>query len=295
MTYILSASSTADLNLETMQGRNIMYTPFTYIIDGEEFPDDLGQTMSHKEFYRRIQEDKILPTTSQINMQTYVDRFRPFIQEGKAIVHVELSGGISGAAHSLMMAKEVLLEEFPDAKLYFHDSYGGSVGLGLMMIMLADMRDAGQSAEALDAWLTENKKKMHHWFATTDIDHLKRGGRVSGAAAAMGTLLGICPVLCFDTEGKLAVVEKIRGKKKVMGRLVERTKDSAAGGTEYAGKMIVGHTAREEDANRVVDMLVETFPNLEERPQVHEMGAVIGAHVGAGTLAICFMTEAREI
>lgn len=295
MDYILSTSSTSDLDLETMQKRNIEYIPFTYIIDGKEYPDDLGQTMSHKEFYRRIREDKILPTTSQINTQTFVERFRPHLKEGKPIIHVELTSGISGAYQSLMMAKEILLEEFPESELYFHNSYSASGGLGLLMILLADMRDEGKSAKELDEWLHENKKNIHHWFAPADLEHLKRGGRVSGAAAAMGTLLGITPVLTVDKEGKLAVVEKIRGKKKVIQRLIDRVEESAAHGKDYDSKIIIGHSDRKEDAEFIADRLMEVFPKMKERPMVYNIGSVIGSHVGSGTLTICFMSKGREI
>ena len=139
-----------------------------------------------------------------------------WLKAGHDILHLELSSGISGSAQALMVAKGMLEEQFPDRKLYFHDSLCASAGLGLLTILAADMRDAGKSGAEIDAWITENKLRVQHWFYTTDLTHFRRGGRVSAASAVVGGLLNICPLLHVDAEGKLIPVEKVRGKKNVM-------------------------------------------------------------------------------
>lgn len=293
MSFLIGTSSTADLPLSVFEERDLFYIPFIYTIGDEEFKDDLGQTISHAEFYRKIDEEGAMPTTSQINVQTYLDTFRPSLEEGKDIVYIELSSGISGSAQSLMMAKEILKEEFPDRGLYFHDSLCASAGLGLLVSMVADLRDEGKSAQEVDAWIAENKMRVQHWFYTTDLTHLKRGGRVSAASAVVGGLLNICPLLHVDREGKLIPMEKIRGKKKVMVRTVQKMEELAENRLDYSGKCFLSHSNRPEEAKEVAALVESTFPKLNGPVQVYDIGAVIGAHTGPGTIALFFCGDER--
>lgn len=293
MSFLIGTSSTADLPLSVYQERDLFYIPFIYTIGDEEFKDDLGQTTSYAEFYRKIDEDGAMPTTSQINVQTYLDTFRPWLEEGKDIVYMELSSGISGSAQSLMMAKEILKEEFPDRGLYFHDSLCASAGLGLLVTLAADLRDEGKSAQEVDAWIADHKMHVQHWFYTTDLTHLKRGGRVSAASAMVGGLLNICPLLHVDREGKLIPQEKIRGKKKAMLRAIQKMEELADDRTNYSGKCFISHSNRHEEATEMAKKIEEAFPNLNGSVQVYDIGAVIGAHTGPGTIALFFYGEER--
>lgn len=292
MAFIISTSSTADLSREFLEEREIRYIPFIYTIGDHEYKDDLGQTIAPQRFYEMIDKEGAMPTTSQINVQTYMDTFRPILKDGKDILHIELSSGISGSAQALMVAKEMLAEEFPERNLYFHDSVSASAGLGLLVTMAADLRDQGHSGESVDRWISENKLRIQHWFYTTDLTHLRRGGRVSAASAVVGGLLNICPLLQVDANGKLVPVEKVRGKKNVIKAALNKMIEHAENGTEYTGKCFISHAAREDEAKELAAMIEETFPNIKE-VRIFDIGAVIGAHTGPGTVALFFYGDRR--
>lgn len=293
MTLKISTSSTADLNKALLEERDIQYIPFIFTIDDKEYNDDLGQTIPPARFYEMIDKEGAMPTTSQINVQKYMATFTPWLKAGHDILHLELSSGISGSAQALMVAKGMLEEQFPDRKLYFHDSLCASAGLGLLAILAADMRDAGKSGAEIDAWITENKLRVQHWFYTTDLTHFRRGGRVSAASAVVGGLLNICPLLHVDAEGKLIPVEKVRGKKNVMRTTLDKMRAHAQDGTAYTGKCFISHSAREEEAKELAARIEEQFPQMKEPVQIFDIGAVIGAHTGPGTVALFFLGDTR--
>lgn len=293
MSFVISTSSTADLNKELLEERNIEYIPFIYTIGDGEYKDDLGQTIAPARFYEMIEKEGAMPTTSQINVQTYLDTFRPWLKSGKDILHLELSSGISGSAQALMVAKDQLSEEFPERNLYFHDTLAASAGLGLLTVLAADMRDAGKTGAEVDQWMTENKMRLQHWFYTTDLTHLKRGGRVSAASALMGGMLNICPLMHVDAEGKLIPVEKIRGKKNVLRAAYKKMEEFAENGTSYTGKCFISHSDREDEAKELARLIEKNFNRMKEPVRIFDIGAVIGAHTGPGTIALFFYGEKR--
>ena len=293
MSFVISTSSTADLNKELLEECNIEYIPFIYTIGDGEYKDDLGQTIAPARFYEMIEKEGAMPTTSQINVQTYLDTFRPWLKSGKDILHLELSSGISGSAQALMIAKDQLSEEFPERNLYFHDTLAASAGLGLLTVLAADMRDAGKTGAEVDQWMTENKMRLQHWFYTTDLTHLKRGGRVSAASALMGGMLNICPLMHVDAEGKLIPVEKIRGKKNVLRAAYKKMEEFAENGTSYTGKCFISHSDREDEAKELARLIEENFNRMKEPVRIFDIGAVIGAHTGPGTIALFFYGEKR--
>ena len=150
--YVLSCCSTADLPAEYFAERNVAYTCFHYNMDGKEYPDDLGKSMPFDEFYRRI-ADGAQPTTSQVNVQQYLDYFEPFLKEGKDVLHLAFSSGLSGSYNSACIARETLLETYPDAKLYIVDTLGASSGYGLLVDAAADLRDSGKSIDEVYAFV----------------------------------------------------------------------------------------------------------------------------------------------
>lgn len=285
--YVLSCCSTADLAKAHFERRNIHYICFHYMIDGEEYPDDLGQTMSFEEFYSRMDKGA-LTSTSQVNIGEYVEYFSKFAEAGKDIVHATLSSGISGTYNSACSAALVIKERYPERKIYIVDSLAASSGYGLLMDGAADMRDAGLSAEELVEWLEANKKKLHHWFFSTDLTSYVRGGRVSKTAAFFGGVLEICPLLNVDCLGRLIPRKKVRTKKNVIKEIVERMAENAEGGTEYSGKCYISNSACYEDARAVADLIEARFPRLDGKVLINEIGTTIGAHTGPGTVALFF-------
>mgnify|MGYP000498942122 CR=1 FL=1 len=186
--YVLSCCSTADLSKEHFQSRDIHYVCFHYAMNGKEYLDDLGESMSFEDFYKAM-ADGAETRTSQVNISEYVEFFSKFLEQGLDVVHVCLSSGISGTINSARNAALVVKERFPERNVYIVDSLGASSGYGLLMDTAATKRDEGLSAEELVQWLEENKLKLHHWFFSTDLTSYVRGGRISKTAAVFGGLL----------------------------------------------------------------------------------------------------------
>jgi len=293
LNYVLTCCSTADMTYNYFKKRNIPFLCFHYILDGEDYLDDLGQTISFEEFYSRIASGA-MPTTSQVSVGQYIDFLEPFLKEGKDILHISFSSGLSGAYNSATIAREELLSRFPDRKILIVDSLGASSGYGLLTDLAADMRDTGIELEEVYDWLQENKLKVHHWFFSTDLSHYKRGGRISATSAAVGTLLGICPLLNMNYDGKLTPRKNIRSKNRVIKEIVHMMEIHAKDGIEYSGKCFISNSACYEDARKVADLVEERFPLLNGRVMINSVGTVIGSHTGPETVALFFIGDKRE-
>ena len=291
--YILSCSSTVDLTPQQMKERNLRYVCFHFILDGQDHKDDMGQSIAPEELYSRMVAGAEAKT-SQVALGEYTEYFEQLLQEGKDILHVEFSSGLSGSYNSARLVVEDLKEKYPDRKIYLVDSLAASSGYGLIMETLADMRDAGKSVEELDQWIEENRLRMHHWFFSTDLTFYIKGGRISKTAGAVGTLLGICPLLNMDNLGRLQPREKIRTKKKVIRRIVEMMEAHAQDGTEYSGKCYICQSACLDDAKAVAALVEEKFPKLQGKVEIYPIGATIGSHTGPGTVALFFWGDERK-
>ena len=292
--YIITCCSTADLPYEYFLKRNIPFVCFHFNMDGIEYPDDLGQSMSFEEFYKRIAAGA-MPTTSQVSVGQYIVFFDPYLKEGKDILHISLSSGLSGSYNSALLARDELLQKYPDRKILIVDSLGASSGYGLLTDMAADMRDADSTLEQVYAWVEENKLYIHHWFFSTDLTHLKRGGRLSATSAFMGTLLHICPLLNMNVEGKLVPRAKIRGKTHAISEIVNMMEGHAREGVDYSGKCFISNSACYEDARAVADLIEEKFPKLNGPILIMSIGTAIGAHTGPGTVALFFLGDRRTL
>ena len=293
MSYVLTCCSTADLPKEHFEKRNIPYTCFHFMMDGTEYPDDLGQPIAFDDFYKRI-ENGAKPTTSQVSPEQFTEFFESFLKEGKDVLHVTLSGGISGTYNSAVTAANGLAEKYPDRKIYVVDSLAASSGYGLLMDMAADRRDEGMDIDGLRAWIENNRLKIHHWFFSTDLTSYYRGGRITKTSLLFGTLFHICPLLNVSNEGKLIPRNKYPGKKKVMSEIVKRMIEHADGGREYNGKCFMCQSACYDDARRVADLVEAAFPNLAAPVMINSIGTVIGSHTGPGTVALFFVGDERK-
>lgn len=290
--YVISCCSTADLSKEHFERRDIKYVCFHFELAGESYLDDLGESIPFAEFYKRMEEGADTKT-SQVNAEEYEEYFEQFLKEGKDVLHLALSSGISGTVNSAYIAKSNLEERYPDRKIYVIDSLAASSGFGLMMDKVADLRDAGMSIDEVAAWVEENKLKMRHWVFTTDLTYLIRGGRVSKAAGIVGGVLNICPIIDVSVEGKLISRSKIRTKRKVIQAIVDRMEETAEGGLAYNGKCYISNAACYEDAKAVADLIEERFPNLDGKVLINDIGTTIGSHTGPGTVAVFFWGTPR--
>lgn len=291
--YILSTCSTLDKSFEYVKERNIEYIKFVFLTDGKENFDDLGQTLSYDKFYQMMR-DGVDTKTSQPNVQDYKNYFEPFLKEGKDVIHLNLSSGLSGAQTSAKIAREELLEKYPERKLYVIDSLGASAGMGLLIDKMADLRDEGMSIDDLAKWAEENKLKLHHWFFSTDLTFYVKGGRVSKVAGWFGTVLKICPLLNMDLNGKLIPRQKIKGKASVIKEIVKKMEENAEGGLNYNGKCYISHADSYEDARMVADLVEAKFPSLNGKVEISSIGTTIGSHTGPGTVALFFFGNERK-
>ena len=252
--YVLSCCSTADLTKEHFEQRGISYICFHFALNGVDYDDDLGQSIPFDKFYQAM-ADGAETRTSQVNVSEFVDYFSRFAEQGKDILHLCLSSGISGVINSAQNAAEIVREKYPDRKIYIVDSLGASSGYGLIMDKLADLRDEGMNIDTLHDWVEANKLKLHHWFFSTDLTFYVKGGRISKAAGVFGGMLNICPLLNMDNLGRLIPRSKIRGKKRVIQEIVDRMEECADGGLDYSGKCYISNSACYDDARAVADLV----------------------------------------
>lgn len=290
--YVLSCCSTADLSKEHFEKIDVKYIYFHYELDGEQYYDDLGQSMDFETFYKKMAEGADT-RTSQVNADEFEEYFEKFLKEGKDILHVSLSSGISGVINSANIAKQSLLEKYPDRKIMIVDSLGASSGYGLLMDALAGMRDEGKSLDELYNWAEENKLNVNSWFFSTDLSFYIKGGRISKTAGAIGSMLNICPLLNIDYMGKLIPRYKIRTKKKVIMAIVERMEEHARDGLDYSGKCYISQSGCVEDAKQVAQLIEEKFPKLDGKVEINYVGTTIGSHTGPGTVALFFWGDKR--
>ena len=227
-------------------------------------------------------------------MAEFHDFFGAILEEGKDILHISLSSGISGTYNSACSAVEELREEYPDRKILVVDSLGASSGYGLLVDAAADLRDQGLSLEEVYRITMKRRLHVHHWFFSTDLTSFKRGGRISATSAMLGTVLNICPLMNMDHEGHLIPRQKIRTKKKAMQEAVRMMELHAEGKTGYKGKCFISCSACGGDARAVADLVEARFPELDGSVLINSIGTVIGAHTGPGTVALFFFGDERK-
>lgn len=291
--FILSCCSTADLSQQHFQERDIHYICFHYFLNDVSYADDLGKSIPFDQFYKAMAEGATT-RTSQVNEEEFVAYFTPFLEQGKDILHVCLSSGLSGVSNSAHLAQAELMEKYPERKIYIVDSLGASSGYGLLMNTLADLRDRGMSLEEVYRWAEAHKLEMHHWFFSTDLSFYVKGGRISRSAGLIGTVLHICPLLNMDALGHLVSQEKIRTKKKAIQRIVEKMEEHAQNGRDYDGRCYMCHSACIEDAQAVAALVEERFPKLTGKVEINNIGTTIGSHTGPGTVALFFWGDERK-
>lgn len=292
MNFILSCGSAVDLSLERLKERNIDWIPFLFYIDGKEYVDDLGQTITYETFYKKIKNGAIT-RTSQINENKFVEHYEKFFKEGLDVICVCLSSGISGTYNSALIAKEELEKKYPGRKMYVIDSLGASSGYGLLMEILADERDNGATPAEIIEKAENIKLNIQHLFFSTDFTTYVRGGRVSKTMALIGTILKICPILYVDKAGKLVQYKKVRTKKKAIVQIVEEMYKLCNENSDYDGKCLISHSYCYEDAAIIKDQVENIFPKLKGKIKIYSIGTTIGSHTGIGTCALFFVGNKR--
>ena len=290
--FILSCESTVDLPYTYISGRNIPVLFYSYSVDGQEFPDDMGRDPEAlPRFYRFLEEGKI-PSTSQINVFKYKEFFERLLQKGD-VLHIAFGSGMTPSVNNAVEAAKMLREEYPERKITVIDSLCSSSGYGLLVDEAADMRDRGCSMEEVSQWVMETRQKIHHQFFSTDLKYYRRSGRMSGAAATVGAILSICPIMRLDDGGHIIAYDKVRGKKKAIQRTIQVMEEHAQNGLQYSGKCWICHSNCLAEAEETREAVREHFPNISGEIRICDIGTIIASHCGPGTVAIFFFGDDR--
>lgn len=284
--FVITTDSTVDLPKEWLEERNIPTLKLSYTIDGETYPDMEG--ISKKEFFDRIRRGS-LPTTSQVTPGQARELFEPIIKEGKDIIHIGFSSGLSGSLNSERMAAQDLMEDYPEARITVIDSLCACLGEALLLYYVLKLKKEGKTYDEIVTWAEENKLHVCHNVTVDDLNHLHRGGRVSKATAVLGTMVKIKPMIHMDNEGKLSVIGKERGRKRSLHKIVDIMEDQMKGWDNEI--VMITHGDCEEDAQYVAGLIREKYGI--DNILINVIGTVIGSHTGPGVVATFCMGNKR--
>lgn len=289
MSFVLMTDSSANLTTEIIEKFNIEIIPMIFLINDVEYRSyKKGENVDIKQYYDMMRNKEHIKT-SLLSPETYDNAFRPFLESGHDILYIGFSSGLSGTYQSSKIAAQTLSEEFPERKIVAWDSLCASMGEGLMVYYAAKMREEGKTMEEILAWLDENRSRLCHWFTVDDLFFLKRGGRISGATAVIGSALGIKPVLHMDDNGKLVSVSKARGRKQAMNALIAKLEETAIEPEKQT--IFISHGDCLEDAEYIEAALRSKY-GLDDIV-INYIDPVIGSHSGPGTLAVFFIGTQR--
>ncbi|MCI6995816.1 MAG: DegV family protein [Eubacterium sp.] len=286
--YVIVTDNTADLPYSYYKEHGMEYTYLTYTMDGQSYGKN--QELEFSDFYARMRNGS-MPTTSQVNAEEAKEVFCPILEQGKDILYLAFSSGLSGTYNSVRLAAEELQEEYPERKIVVIDTLSASLGEGLLVDKAVELKEQGLSLEENAAWLEEHKLNLCHVFTVDDLFHLHRGGRVSKVAAVVGTMINLKPVLHVDNEGHLIPLKNVRGRKKSLSGLVSLMEEQIGEWKDKNTKIFISHGDCREDAEYVAKLVKEKFGY--ETFLINYVGATIGAHSGPGTIALFFWGDHR--
>lgn len=284
--YIITVNSTVDTGKEWLKERNVPVIPLKYTIDGQEYTDMYG--LSDKEFFQKLREGK-MSVTSQINPEEAKEMLEPYVKEGKDVLHLAFSSALSGTCNSMKIAAEELQEEYPEAKVIVVDTLCACMGEAMLLYYALKQKEAGKTIEEVAQWVEENKLHVCHNVTVDDLFHLHRGGRVSKAAAVLGTMVKVKPIIHMDDNGALQVIGKERGRKKSLHKIVDMAVERSEGWDNEI--IMITHGDCLEDAEYVAKLVREKMG--VENVFIHNIGTVIGSHTGPGVVATFCMGNKR--
>ncbi|MBQ7034467.1 MAG: DegV family protein [Clostridia bacterium] len=286
--YVILTDSGCDFPAELAKELELCVLPLSVTVNGKEYRNYLDEReISHKDFYALLRAGNT-GKTSAINLDTFKEAMEAILKEGKDVLYLGFSSGLSGTYQVGALAAEELKEKYPESKLLYVDTLCASLGQGLLVYHAVMQKRAGKSIEEVRDFVEQNRLSLAHWFTVDDLNHLKRGGRVSATTAMVGTLLSIKPVLHVDDEGHLINMEKARGRKASIHRLAEKVLEDMLPQDQ---PIFISHGDCPEEAEYLASLL-RGKPHIGEIT-IGYVGPVIGAHSGAGTLAIFFLGNKR--
>lgn len=291
MDYIFMTDSNSDIPFQMVEERNIPIVYMPYILEGKEYYADLGRDPDNsKSFYDKMRAGAT-PVTSLLPTPIYLEYFEPLLKE-KDILFLAFSSKLSNTIQNIYQARDELLQKYPERKFIVVDTLSISAPQTLLILKAHDMYREGKSMEEVAQWVEDNKLRAQAYFMVDDLKYLKRGGRISGTAAALGTMLDLRPILVESKEGGIVAAEKVRGRKAALRTLTERTVQNLED-PEQSTVMII-HADAPEEAQRLEASIRERIPSIKE-VLIAPVGAVIGTHCGPGTVASCFIGKERSL
>lgn len=277
--YVITVNSTVDLPKEWLEERHVPVIPLKYTIDGETYTDMEG--LSAKEFFDKLREGK-MSTTSQVNPEEAASMLEPFLKEGKDILHLGFSSGLSGTLNSMKIAGEMLQEKYPEAKVIVIDTLCACLGEALLLYKALQQKEKGMNIDELAQWVEDNKLHICHSVTVDDLHHLQRGGRISKTTAVLGTLVQIKPIIHMDDNGKLQVIGKERGRKRSLNKIVDMAVEQSKGWDNDI--IMITHGDCIKDAEYVAKLVREKMGI--DNILINNIGTVIGSHTGPGVVAV---------
>lgn len=288
--YEIFCDSTTDLPAKMADDMGVHVIPYIFTLDGKEYHNYLDyRELPVKDFYNALRDGK-MGSTTQVTTHRYLEAWKPFLEDGKDILYMALSSILSKSYEQSVLAAREAMETYPGRKVVAIDTKSASAGQGLLAEHAAKAKAAGKSLDEAAAYIEELIPKLHHWVMADDLHHLKRGGRVSGARAVIGTMLNVKPILTMTDIGRLAPVGKARGRNKAYSTLVNKMEEL---NFEKDETVYIAHGDVLDQANTIKDMMTEQYgiKNIV----VNEIGPVIGAHSGPGTISIMFLGKGARV
>jgi len=282
--YMIMTDSTSDLPVDIADHFGIQVIPMPFTMGTESYMHYLdNRELGIHEFYERLRGG-IESTTAQINEITYIDYFESVIKSGSDILYISLSSGLSSTYNSALLAAEELIGKYPESKILCVDSRAASLGEGLLVYSAAKKKEEGFGLEELSEWIINKRSHLCQWFTVDDLNHLKRGGRLTAMTAVVGTALDIKPILHVDDEGKLIPVGRVRGRKKALKALVIHMSETCTNPEEQI--IFISHGDSLNDALFLEKLVREKFQVKDVI--INNIGPIIGTHSGPGTIALFF-------
>ena len=286
--YVIFTDSACDIKPELLAEWGVPYRCLTFRFDGEE-KEYSNDEMSVTEFYNKMRAGGVAKTAA-VNAEAFAELFEEeALKKGKDVLYVGFSSGLSTTYNSARIASLELKEKYPEAKIVVVDTLAASAGEGLMLYLTVEQKKNGATIEEAEAFVRDLIGRMGIWFTVDDLVYLKRGGRVSPTAAFVGNLLGIKPVLYMDNEGHLIPVSKVRGRRTSIAAMADKYTEKAV--DKENGTVFISHGDCLADAQLLADMLKERHGVKVKI--ITDVGPVIGAHSGPGTIALFFVADAR--
>ena len=288
--YIIATSSTSDLTREYLDEHNIPFIGYTYTVNDRLYEDDCREESRQAVYDGMRAGDRL--KTSMINEFTYQEFFRSLMEKGKDVLFLDMSQKMSASYANSVAAAEAVRAEFPDQKLYVMDTFCISGGLGVLVKNIIAKAENGADYDEVIEWGEKNKLRIAHRFTVDDLNYLKAGGRVSNAAALVGTILDVKPVLYVPDGGTLDVVKKVRGRKSALGNIIKSILNDLSKTDAKGAEIDILHADCRDDANLVKDAILAEHPEVGQI-NITSLGVTIGAHCGPGLLAIFYLCEGR--